>query len=82
MSTNLKWKIFCIIVMLVSICAITGLPRSTNELRANLQNNIRLGLDLQGGSHLTLEVQVQDAFNAEGTSCSNSIAGRASAGGY
>jgi preprotein translocase subunit SecD len=66
MSTTLKLKIVSIvIVMLVSIHAIVGIPRSTNELRANLRNNIRLGADLQGGSHLTLQVQVQDAFNTE-----------------
>jgi preprotein translocase subunit SecD len=66
MSTTLKLKIVSIvIVMLISIHAIIGIPRSSNELRANMRNNIRLGADLQGGSHLTLQVQVQDAFNAE-----------------
>ena len=32
---------------------------------ANWKQNIRLGLDLRGGSHLVLQVQVQDAFKAE-----------------
>jgi len=36
-----------------------------DELKANLKNNIRLGLDLKGGSFLVLEVQVQDAMKAE-----------------
>ena len=31
----------------------------------NVKNNIRLGLDLKGGSHLVLEVQVQDAVKAD-----------------
>jgi preprotein translocase subunit SecD len=31
----------------------------------NLKHNIRLGLDLKGGSYLVLEVQVQDAVKAE-----------------
>ena len=29
------------------------------------QNNIRLGLDLKGGSYLVLQVQVQDAVKRE-----------------
>src|SRR5207244_3717012 len=35
---------------------------------ANWKKNIRLGLDLRGGSHLVLQVQVQDAFKAEADS--------------
>ncbi len=34
-------------------------------MKANIQNNIRLGLDLRGGSHLILQVQVQDALKSE-----------------
>ena len=30
-----------------------------------MQKNIQLGLDLRGGSHLVLQVQVQDAMKAE-----------------
>jgi preprotein translocase subunit SecD len=32
---------------------------------ANLRNNIKLGPDLRGGSHLTLQIHLQDAFNTE-----------------
>ena len=31
----------------------------------NFSDNIRLGLDLKGGSHLVLQVQVQDAVKAD-----------------
>jgi preprotein translocase subunit SecD len=31
------------------------------QLKSNVQHRIHLGLDLQGGSHLVLDVQVQDA---------------------
>ncbi len=37
-------------------------PRSGAELKSNLDKNIRLGLDLRGGSQLVLQVQVQDAI--------------------
>jgi preprotein translocase subunit SecD len=42
-----------------------GIPTSWNELVANLERRVRLGLDLKGGTHLILQVQVQDAMKAE-----------------
>src|SRR5260370_19487955 len=47
------------------IYGIIGLPKSKAELLKNVQDNVRLGLDLRGGSHLILQVQVQDAVKAE-----------------
>jgi preprotein translocase subunit SecD len=41
-----------------------GIPTSLAQLESNLQQNIHLGLDLKGGSHLVLQVQVQDAAKA------------------
>jgi preprotein translocase subunit SecD len=41
-----------------------GIPTSMAQLQSNLQQNIHLGLDLKGGSHLVLQVQVQDAAKA------------------
>src|SRR5580658_974915 len=38
-----------------------GIPLSLAQLQSNLQQNIHLGLDLKGGMHLVLQVQVQDA---------------------
>jgi hypothetical protein len=52
-------------VLLLVVYGIIGLPKNKDELRTNLQNNIHLGLDLKGGSHLVLQVQVQDAVKAE-----------------
>ncbi len=66
MKTNLKWRTVVIIAtILICIVGIIGFPKSMAELRQNWQNNIRLGLDLKGGSHLVLQVQVQDAVKAE-----------------
>ena len=42
-----------------------GVPLSRAQLLSNMQNAIHLGLDLRGGSHLVLQVQVQDAAKAQ-----------------
>jgi preprotein translocase subunit SecD len=42
-----------------------GVPLSMDQLRSNLAHNIHLGLDLRGGSHLVLQVQVQDAAKTQ-----------------
>jgi preprotein translocase subunit SecD len=44
---------------------VIGFPTSGAALLQNLKSNIRLGLDLKGGSYLVLEVQVQDAIKEE-----------------
>ena len=66
MPKNLRWKwIFIFAVVLSSVFGIIGLPKSKEELIANWNRNIRLGLDLKGGSHIVLQMQVQDAFKSE-----------------
>ncbi len=66
MQKNLTTKTLIIVAtILLCIYGIIGLPKSKAELMDNLKNNIRLGLDLRGGSHLILTVQVQDALKAE-----------------
>ncbi len=52
-------------VILACIYGIIGLPRSKAELVANWHKNIHLGLDLRGGTYLVVQVQQQDAFNAQ-----------------
>ncbi len=66
MKTNLRIRaIFIVVVLLVCVYGIIGIPRSKQDLIANWNKSIRLGLDLRGGSHLVLQVQMQDAFKAE-----------------
>jgi preprotein translocase subunit SecD len=66
MNSNLKFRAIAIVaVILICIYGIIGLPKSKEELVENWQKNIRLGLDLKGGSQLVLQVQLQDAFKAE-----------------
>jgi preprotein translocase subunit SecD len=66
MTSNLKFRLLTIIaVILVCVYGIIGLPKSKAELIQNWKSNIRLGLDLSGGSHLVLEISLQDAFKSE-----------------
>jgi len=66
MDRSLWIKIASIVgVTLVCLYGIIGIPKSQKELVDNFNNNIKLGLDLKGGSQLVLQVQVQDAFKAE-----------------
>src|SRR5579863_7754024 len=65
MNSQLKWKfIFILIVILVCIFGLIGIPFPTSfgQIRQNLSDRIHLGLDLRGGSHLVLQVQVDEAI--------------------
>jgi preprotein translocase subunit SecD len=85
MSKVPKWKAIVIVAtLLICVYGLIGLPKSKQELTANWNHSIRLGLDLKGGSLLVLQVQLQDAFKAEAntaierlkeTMSKNSIAG-------
>lgn len=66
MTQNLKWRTVVIVVtILLCIFGIIGLPKSKTDLVQNLKDNIRLGLDLKGGSQLVEEVHVEDAVKAD-----------------
>jgi len=69
MNPNLKWKaLFILAVILLCIYAVIGypdLPASAKVLKDNFAHQIKLGLDLQGGTHLILQVQVQEAIAQE-----------------
>src|SRR5579872_1167530 len=74
MKSNLKIRVVAIVVViLICVYGIIGLPTSKAELSDNLRKNIRLGLDLKGGSHLVLQVQLQDAFKAEADAVINRL---------
>jgi preprotein translocase subunit SecD len=68
MKKNLLWKtVFIVAVMVVFLFGIFGIPQSLSGsgLLASLQSRIHLGLDLKGGTHLILQVMVNDAVNAD-----------------
>ncbi len=71
---NLTWKVIFILAVLVifvwGIFLGTDPDKSIAAMKsrgliAGIQENIHLGLDLRGGTHLILQVQVNDAINAE-----------------
>ena len=65
-TQNLKYKALAIVVVtLACIYGIIGLPTSVDQMKENFAKNIHLGLDLKGGSHMVLQIQVQDAFKSE-----------------
>jgi preprotein translocase subunit SecD len=69
MNSNLKWKaIFIVLVVLACVVGLVGLPSpptSIAQVRENFGKNIKLGLDLQGGTHLILQVQVNEAVSLQ-----------------
>ena len=69
MNPNLKWKaLFIVAVILLCLYGLVGLPEfptSWGQAKENFSRRIKLGLDLQGGTHLILQVQVQEAVSLE-----------------
>lgn len=67
MNPNLKWKaVFILSVILLCFYGLVGLPdlpTSWARIKENFTRRIKLGLDLQGGTHLILQVQVQEAVS-------------------
>jgi preprotein translocase subunit SecD len=74
MNPQLKWKfIFILGVIVICIYGLLGrpeFPTSWAMVKDNFANNIKLGLDLKGGSHLVLQVQIQEAI---GLHCDQTI---------
>jgi preprotein translocase subunit SecD len=68
MNKNLGWKLILIVAtLLVFLYGIFGVPKnwSGQGLVASVADRIHLGLDLRGGTHLILQVMVNDAVNGE-----------------
>jgi preprotein translocase subunit SecD len=68
MNKNLTWKLVVIVgILLVFLAGIFGIPKewSGRGMLASITDRIHLGLDLRGGTHLILQVQVNDAVNVD-----------------
>src|SRR5947208_4069482 len=69
MNPNLKWKALFILAVIVYCLdfhyGYTTYPTSFAQAKDNFKKQIKLGLDLQGGSHMILQVQVQEAIAQE-----------------
>jgi len=78
MTASLRWK--AIIIFALTLACLVGLagfrkeadgkthfkiPTSVADLNENLRHRINLGLDLRGGMHLILQVQVDEAVRTE-----------------
>ena len=58
MQKNLRARALIIAATIVAcIFGVIGFPKSKASLLKNVRDNIRLGLDLKGGSHLVLRVK-------------------------
>jgi len=68
MNKNLLWRVGAVVgVLLVFLFGIFGMPQSFSGqgLLTAMTKRINLGLDLKGGTHLILQVQVNDAVNVD-----------------
>ena len=68
MNKNLVWKLVIIVgTTLFFLFGIFGIPKSLSGqgLLDALADHIHLGLDLKGGTHLILQVHVNDAVNVD-----------------
>ena len=65
--TSKLWRKLALVVAITLVClfGVVGLPSSLEEAKRNAEDRIPLGLDLKGGTHLILQVQVQEAIRAE-----------------
>ncbi|TAM84247.1 MAG: protein translocase subunit SecD [Acidobacteria bacterium] len=52
---------FILAVVIACVLGLTGFPKNVTQLKANLASRIQLGLDLKGGTHMVLQVHVDDA---------------------
>jgi preprotein translocase subunit SecD len=68
MNKSMGWKLALVAgTLLLFLFGIFGIPKgwSRQGLLASLQDRVHLGLDLKGGTHLILQVQVNDAVNVD-----------------
>jgi preprotein translocase subunit SecD len=68
MNKNLGWKLGVSIgILLVFLFGIVGVPKewSKQGLMSSITDRIHLGLDLRGGTHLILQVKVNEAVNGD-----------------
>src|SRR3954451_5757196 len=68
MQKNLLLKtVFIVAILLVFAYGIVGIPKgiTPQALKQGMMERVHLGLDLRGGTHLILQVMVNDAINAD-----------------
>src|SRR5436305_9510487 len=84
MQKNLLLKtVFIVAVLLVFAYGIVGIPKgiSPHALKEGMLQRVHQGLDLRGGTHLILQVMVNDAINADSDRLVDRIRGKFAAKG-
>lgn len=65
MSSNVKWRalttLALVLLCLYGLFGLPTFPKSFADLKQNFSERIKLGLDLRGGTHMVLQVQVDEA---------------------
>jgi preprotein translocase subunit SecD len=69
MNPNLKWRALSVVAIIIFcfyfLIGYPTFPTSFAQVKDNFARQIKLGLDLQGGTHLILQVQLQEAIAQE-----------------
>jgi preprotein translocase subunit SecD len=69
MNSTIRWKaLFILTIILLCVFGLLGrpsFPTSWAQVEENFAQRIKLGLDLRGGTHMVLQVQVQEAVGLE-----------------
>jgi len=69
MNQNMKWRsLFIFAIVLLCVYGLLGrpaFPTSLGQVGENFRQRIKLGLDLQGGTHMVLQVQIGEAIAQE-----------------
>jgi len=80
MNPNLKWKlVFILAVVLACVFGLVGrpeVPTSWAQVKSNFGQRIKLGLDLRGGTHMILQVMVDEAVSLTNDQVRNQLATR------
>lgn len=84
MSKNIRTRVIIIVLVTLASLYLVFMPKgrrpglkdftSWTQVKQNLQDNIKLGLDLRGGSHLVMQVQTDDVI--KGIASKNAEAAR------
>ena len=72
-----------LVVAVFALCfwRVFGVSADWDAVKQNLADNINLGLDLKGGTHLILQVQVQDSLKSEADQTIDRVKARLSRAG-
>src|SRR5712692_2183450 len=69
MNPTLRWKIVFIVstflICLYGLFGLPDLPKSLAIVKSNFSKQLKLGLDLEGGTYLVVQTQMQEDISRE-----------------